>query len=146
MERTPTDRADQAERSPADRADGAEREMTERQAADRRTTDHRTDQNTMTDRPGQEAAPGALLSGPDLEAVTRRWHEIQGGFVDEPQRAVQDADALVADLMNRVTQMFTAERKQLESQWSRGDQVSTEDLRVALQRYRSFFQRLLTLH
>jgi hypothetical protein len=87
-----------------------------------------------------------LLSGPDLDAVTRRWHDIQAGFVDAPQQAVKDADALVADLMNRLTQLFAAERRQLESQWSRGDQVSTEELRVSLQRYRSFFQRLLSVH
>ena len=73
-----------------------------------------------------------------------RWREIQGSFVDEPRRAVEDADALVADLMQRLADGFAQERSRLESQWDRGDEVSTEDLRVALQRYRSFFDRLLS--
>jgi hypothetical protein len=66
------------------------------------------------------------------------------GFVDEPRRAVEQADALVADLMQRLASVFSDERKSLEGQWDRGDDVSTEDLRVALQRYRSFFDRLLS--
>lgn len=72
-----------------------------------------------------------------------RWGTIQTGFVDEPRRAVEEADALVADLMTRLAQSFSEERKGLEGQWDRGDDVSTEDLRIALQRYRTFFDRLL---
>ena len=72
-----------------------------------------------------------------------RWGSIQTGFVDEPRRAVEEADALVADLMTRLAQSFSEERKGLEGQWDRGDDVSTEDLRIALQRYRTFFDRLL---
>lgn len=71
------------------------------------------------------------------------WDSIQTGFVDEPRRAVERADALVADLMQRLAASFADERGRLEAQWDRGDDVSTEDLRVALQRYRSFFGRLL---
>ena len=62
---------------------------------------------------------------------------------EEPRQAVEEADALVADLMTRLAQSFSEERKGLEGQWDRGDDVSTEDLRIALQRYRSFFDRLL---
>jgi hypothetical protein len=72
-----------------------------------------------------------------------RWESIQTGFVDEPRRAVQDADTLVAELMRNLADSFSAERKDLEGQWDRGGDVSTEDLRVALRRYRSFFDRLL---
>jgi hypothetical protein len=72
-----------------------------------------------------------------------RWADIQTGFVDEPRQAVQDADNLVASLMKKLAEGFASERQGLEHQWDRGEDVSTEDLRVALQRYRSFFDRLL---
>jgi hypothetical protein len=85
-----------------------------------------------------------LLAEGQSEQLTERWEEIQGSFVDRPQEAVKDADALVADLVERVTGTLAKERQRLEQQWSRGDDVSTEDLRVALKKYRSFFDRLLT--
>ena len=72
-----------------------------------------------------------------------RWETIQTNFVDDPRRTVEEADELVADVMRRLAESFAAERERLEGQWGRGEDVSTEDLRVALQRYRSFFQRLL---
>jgi hypothetical protein len=65
--------------------------------------------------------------------------------VDEPRRTVEAADKLVASVMQRLAEGFANERSSLEKQWDRGDNVSTEDLRVALQRYRSFFDRLLKL-
>jgi hypothetical protein len=97
---------------------------------------------------GAEAAPaeGAmpLLSSTDTAEFERRWQEIQVGFVDEPRRCVEQADGLVAEVMKRLAEGFAEERRGLEGQWDRGDEVSTEDLRVALQRYRSFFNRLLS--
>jgi hypothetical protein len=72
-----------------------------------------------------------------------RWSSIQAAFVDEPRKAVEDADNLVAMLMKKLAEGFANERGRLEGQWDRGDNVSTEDLRIALQRYRSFFDRLL---
>jgi hypothetical protein len=84
-----------------------------------------------------------LLEGEELHGVVTRWREIQAQFVDEPRSAVQDADALVADLMQRLARMFATERDQLESRWTSGEDVSTEDLRQGLRRYRSFFERLL---
>jgi hypothetical protein len=87
----------------------------------------------------------ALFETGVLNDFNSRWSEIQTGFVDEPRRAVQQADALVSDVISRIADSFGRERTQLEQQWDRGDNVSTEDLRVALQRYRSFFSRLLTL-
>lgn len=96
---------------------------------------------------GETAEPAEdrrLLEDDATSDVQTRWREIQGSFVDEPRRAVEDADALVADLMQRLADGFAQERSRLESQWDRGDEVSTEDLRVALQRYRSFFDRLLS--
>ena len=83
---------------------------------------------------------------PEAEAdeLRRAWSGIQAGFVDEPRRATEDADHLVASAIKRLAEMFAQERSSLEAQWSRGDEVSTEDLRLALQRYRAFFGRLLS--
>jgi hypothetical protein len=91
---------------------------------------------------GQEAAP--LFPNNELEEFKNRWSGIQTAFVDEPRRAVEQADGLVASAMKRLAEIFAQERSKLEQQWDRGDNVSTEDLRVALQRYRSFFHRLLS--
>lgn len=87
----------------------------------------------------------ALFEPPVLSGFNVRWTDIQASFVDEPRRAVQQADALVSDVIQRITENFTNERAQLERQWDRGGDVSTEDLRQALQRYRAFFSRLLAL-
>lgn len=94
--------------------------------------------------PGTGDQPHAqLLEDHELQNILGQWKEIQAEFVDEPRQAVQDADALVAELMQRLAQMFATERQQLESRWAGGDDVSTEDLRHGLRRYRSFFERLL---
>jgi hypothetical protein len=85
----------------------------------------------------------ALFDKAEVERFQSEWEAVQTGFVDEPRGAVERADTLVADLMQRLATGFAEERSQLEAQWDRGDEVSTEDLRVALQRYRSFFGRLL---
>jgi hypothetical protein len=85
-----------------------------------------------------------LLATDDAEQFRGRWQSIQGDFVDEPERSVQQADELVTQLMKQLTQTFQQERQSLESQFKEQDEVSTEDLRVALQRYRSFFRRLLS--
>lgn len=89
-------------------------------------------------------AQGPLLANDQSERFVTRWQEIQAGFVDKPRESVAEADALVADLMQRLAAGFSDERERLEGQWDRGDDVSTEDLRVALTRYRSFFDRLLS--
>jgi hypothetical protein len=91
----------------------------------------------------QGQAHAQLLEGDEMQSMRARWKDIQAEFVDEPRTAVQDADALVAELMQRLAQMFASERDQLESRWAGGDEVSTEDLRDGLRRYRSFFERLL---
>jgi len=72
-----------------------------------------------------------------------RWEAIQTGFVDEPRKAVEQADALVSETIKRLSDVFAEERTGLEKHWGRGENVSTEDLRIALKRYRSFFERLL---
>ena len=77
--------------------------------------------------------------------LRQRWSDIQTAFVDEPRRAVEQADGLVASAMKRLAEVFADERGNLEKQWDRGDNVSTEDLRIAFQRYRTFFHRLLSI-
>ncbi len=92
------------------------------------------------------AAPeprASLLEDGELQSMTMRWKDIQAEFVDEPRKAVQEADALVAELMQRLAAMFAGERAGLEERWAGGNRVSTEDLRQGLRRYRSFFERLL---
>ena len=84
-----------------------------------------------------------LLSSDDNAEFKRRWESIQTGFVDEPRQTVEQADELVAHVMKRLAEGFATEREQLEQQWGRGEDVSTEDLRITLQRYRGFFERLL---
>ena len=86
-----------------------------------------------------------LFSESEMGDFRSRWSKLQTGFVDEPRQAVEGADTLVAAVTQRLTEKFANERSGLEKQWDRGDNVSTEDLRVALQRYRSFFDRLLKL-
>ena len=96
--------------------------------------------HTMTENDNTE-----LLMHDDAEKFRNRWSAVQADFVDEPRRAVEEADTLVAELMKRLAEVFADERSKLEGQWGRGDNGSTEDLRVTLQRYRSFFNRLLSL-
>ncbi|MER5776732.1 hypothetical protein ABT144_21000 [Streptomyces sp. NPDC002039] len=84
-----------------------------------------------------------LLAGAETEGFRERWAEIQGRFVDDPKEAVTSADTLVAEVMQELARTFSAHKQELEGQWGRGEQVATEDLRLALQRYRSFFNRLL---
>jgi hypothetical protein len=86
-----------------------------------------------------------LFPAAELDGLRNRWNEVQAAFVDEPRRAVEQADGLVASAMKRLAEVFAEERAKLEQQWDRGDNVSTEELRVALQRYRSFFHRLLAI-
>jgi hypothetical protein len=89
-------------------------------------------------------AAGQLFPDDELHNFRARWDQVQTSFVDEPRHAVEQADSLVANVVKRIAEQFSAERAQLEKQWDSGDNVSTEDLRQALRRYRSFFDRLLT--
>jgi hypothetical protein len=89
--------------------------------------------------------PMPLFSTSEMADFRSQWSKVQTGFVDEPRQTVAEADKLVASVMQRLAEGFANERSGLEKQWDRGDNVSTEDLRLALQRYRSFFDRLLKL-
>lgn len=103
--------------------------------------DGRGQQRSAAAKAGEQAEP--LVPGGEAESYRGRWIDVQTGFVDEPRRSVEQADQLVAEVIKRVAQVFADERSKLEAQWSRGDEADTEDLRMALRRYRSFFERLL---
>ncbi|RPE46837.1 hypothetical protein EDD90_10211 [Streptomyces sp. Ag109_O5-1] len=85
-----------------------------------------------------------LLTPQDEEDLRKRWEKIQTAFVDDPRNAVQDADSLVANVMQTLASTFDEHKKELEDQWTRGGDADTEALRTALRHYRSFFNRLLT--
>lgn len=130
-----------------------EREMEQRaddRAGEEQTSAEQTGEQAGNEPRAESATMAAadevtepLFPEEDLVGHRARWQEIQAGFVDEPQRAVEQADELVADLLEQVNARFAEARSRLEDQWSRGEEASTEDLRVALTRYRSFFNRLL---
>jgi hypothetical protein len=86
-----------------------------------------------------------LFAPNDAQDFRARWEKIQIGFVDEPRKAVEQADELVASAIKRLAEVFATERNKLEEDWDKRDNVSTEDLRIALRRYRSFFDRLLSV-
>jgi hypothetical protein len=92
-----------------------------------------------------EQHSGPLFSKEDADKLRKDWDSVQAGFVDQPRKAVEEADNLVAVTMKRLAEIFAEERAKLEQQWDRGDNISTEDLRLALHRYRSFFHRLLAI-
>ena len=93
----------------------------------------------------QNEAATPLFVSQESEDFRHRWNDIQTGFVDEPRQAVEQADELVASAIKRLAEIFAKERSTLEEQWARGGDASTEDLRLALRRYRAFFDRLLSV-
>ncbi len=99
------------------------------------------DEHTPSDA-NEKATP--LFSPEEAKGFRARWDAIQTGFVDDPRQSVEQADGLVEMVMKRLVDTFADERKRLESQWDRRNDASTEDLRLALRRYRSFFSRLLS--
>jgi hypothetical protein len=88
---------------------------------------------------------GALFPSDELQSFRTRWDSVQTSFVDEPRQAVEEADSLVANVVKRLEEQFSADRQRLELQWEGGGEASTEDLRQALKRYRSLFERLLSV-
>jgi hypothetical protein len=97
---------------------------------------------TATQTNGRNEFP--LFAEAELRDFRARWDQVQTSFVDEPRHAVEQADTLVATVVKRIAEQFSEERAKLEKQWDRGDDVSTEDLRQSLRRYRAFFDRLLS--
>ena len=119
-----------------------ERRDDERRAANDR---ERIAEPQVEEREGMDDRPMPIFAGGEADGYRTRWDAVQTGFVDEPRKAVQEADALVDVVIKRLSDVFAAERTSLENQWSKGDEASTEDLRLALRKYRSFFERLLSL-
>jgi hypothetical protein len=74
-----------------------------------------------------------------------RWDLVQRSFVDNPSQAVHDGDELVAQVIESLAETFSSQRSELENELSQSDPSSTENLRLALRRYRSFFERLLSI-
>ena len=111
--------------------------------------EHDTDDDVSRSESGSRTqtpdARAPLFPERDVADLRQRWSDIQTTFVDEPRQAVERGDSLVAEVMKHLAESFANERTNLERQWARGDNVTTEDLRVALQRYRSFFDRLLSV-
>ena len=101
---------------------------------------------TVTPAPvAEERADAGLIAEDQLTGLRARWDHVQASFVDDPRDCVQKADGLVTDVIEQLTSNFASTRSGLEQQWSRGEDASTEDLRVALKRYRDFFDRLLAV-
>ena len=119
-------------------ADRRDAEIAERERADRERVQ-------AAEQRGTEDSTPPLFANDELGGYRTRWGAIRTGFVDEPRKAVEEADTLVAEVMKRLAEVFADERRQLETQWERADQVSTEDLRIAMRRYRFFFERLLSI-
>jgi hypothetical protein len=118
--------------------------------SERRPAEPSDEESTAAVGPGPAPADAAeervpLFTADKAEEHRSRWQAIQIDFVDDPRRAVEQADGLVAQLMKELAEAFAAERAGLERTWERGDDISTEELRITLQRYRSFFDRLLSL-
>ncbi|MEU8995342.1 hypothetical protein AB0952_03780 [Streptomyces caniferus] len=115
-------------------------------AADRRTATPEGEGQAPAPEKNRDAevqATDAPLLGPEQEEFRSRWQRIQSEFVDDPREAVGAADTLVAEVMQALATTFSQHKQGLEGQWHRGEEVATEELRVALQQYRSFFNRLL---
>ncbi|MFF2144736.1 hypothetical protein [Kitasatospora sp. NPDC058190] len=126
----------------AGRAEKGEPES--RESADEGGTPREQETAEQPSEPPRGAGEEPLFAPEDEHELRSRWQEIQSKFVDDPQEAVRSADVLVADLMQRLAASFSGHKRGLEQQWNRGGEVQTEDLRLALQQYRSFFNRLLS--
>jgi hypothetical protein len=107
--------------------------------------DNRTEEHIPESQPSTEKELVPLLEENEAEKYRSHWLDIQTEFVDNPRNSVEKADELVVRVINSITENFASERTSLEDQWNRGKEASTEDLRIAMKRYRSFFNRLLTL-
>ena len=86
-----------------------------------------------------------LVSRSQVQDLRDRWTAVQTSFVDEPRKAIEEADKLVASAIDQIEETFRAQRIELEKQWKQSEEATTEDLRLALQRYRDFFSRLLSI-
>ena len=136
----------QMDREQVDAVDTGEEHLRDEQIAEGQVVDEQAEKpRASTSSTADEEDFASLFSNNEADKFRTQWLEIQSRFVDDPGVAVKDADDLVADVIKNITRTFSDKRLGLENQWKRGDRISTEDLRVAMKRYRSFFNRLLTL-
>jgi hypothetical protein len=117
----------------------SEENLRREQIAENRAVENQSPANTMS----EQLEP--LFEDDAARKFRSRWMAIQSKFVDDPRDSVKQADDLVADIIKSVTMNFADRRLSLEKHWNSGENISTEDMRQALKRYRSFFERLLTL-
>ena len=120
--------------------------QTEQPAEEAQAADERPTGTTPQATGGRDSEPkdgAGLIQDQRWEYFAGRWDSIQSGFVDDPRRTVEQADRLVAEVIDHLSKIFRDERSKLESQWSRGGKADTEDLRLAMQRYRDFFRTLV---
>jgi hypothetical protein len=109
-------------------------------------TTQRTAQPEQSDKSATSTSGNqGLLSGGEISGLQSRWDEIQRGFIDDPRAAAARADELLSETIHKISEVIERERTQLSERWNRGDQVSTDDIRIAVQRYRSLFHWLLEL-
>jgi hypothetical protein len=133
------------EDTPRDEVEREERDQIEQ---NERRVEQRREENvvqTRTSADTENEGLEPLFEDESAKKFRSRWLVIQGKFVDDPRDSVKQADDLVADIIKNVTMSFADRRMSLEKQWNSGENISTEDMRVALKRYRAFFERLLTL-
>jgi hypothetical protein len=142
---TELNRDEPAQRTDAERSEAAAPDAERESRAARGSSQARSQAMAadVSDRPSSEESDTPYLPEQDTGPAHERWQRIQAAFVDDPRKSVTEAHALVGELTQRIVDAFAQERDQLEAQWSKGGDVSTEDLRVSLQRYRAFFTRLL---
>lgn len=125
-------------------ADSSDRADEDRLVAEDEPSEDRSDLPSASVGPAEAEMDMPLLPPEQSSEFEQRWQRVQAGFVDEPRQAVEEADKLVADLIDRLAESFSQSRSRLETQWDQGNDASTEELRIALMRYRSFFKRLLS--
>ena len=135
----------QLDRENVDPVEAGEERLRDEQISEGQIVEEPRQENRGPVRSTNEEDFVPLFEENEAEQFRTKWLEIQSRFVDDPSFAVKDADDLVADAIKNITRNFSDKRLSLENQWKSGDKVSTEDLRVALKRYRSFFNRLLSL-
>lgn len=128
-----------------DAVETGEERLRDEQIAEGQVVEEQVEENRGSTSSTSEEDFAPLFENNEAEQFRTQWVEIQSRFVDDPSVSVKDADNLVADVIKNITRTFSDKRLSLENQWKSGDKVSTEDLRVAMKRYRSFFNRLLTL-
>jgi hypothetical protein len=114
-------------------------------ASSTQRTESSTQRMESSAQPSESSTEELLFAADELSVLRSRWDEVQSRFVDDPRESVQKADGLVSDVIDQLTTGFSEVRSRLEEQWARGEEASTEDLRLALKRYRAFFERLLAV-